>query len=409
MIVAQCLVASRFRRIPFIGLLAGLALQMAVPTASAASFVCTPDLPEMERAICSNHGLSEADETLDFSYQFLLQSCQDEQDAATLQASQRAWLTEGRAAFGQAADGVQLLRLRYADRNVELAGMVQRCRGERGIKTAVVVKTLRGRSHIGPLILPFVLTRPPEIGRKINRVVFDTVLELPSSRLVPIDLMGEFAVPRVEWVPEDTTLSAPVRFAEGLELIRRYRPPANWMYSADYSVALNNGRLLVLGFDGSACGSSCGDFLRQHFFDARTGRHVGMDDLFSGPAKAQLVVDLEKGWLRRAEAILAKGKGRTGKFSDEEAEVYRRCIDERRGFLDRPDFAYEKDPTMAYRQGAFAFFNDGCDIREGDWTALEFLDEVFAPERLRPHLTAYGRSLLLGEGDVRDPASESTG
>lgn len=404
MIVAQRLVASRFWRIPVIGLLAGLALQMAVPKASAASFVCKPDLPEMERAICSNHGLSEADETLDFSYQFLLQSCMNEQDAATLRASQRVWSTEGRAAFEQAADGVQLLRLRYAERNVELGGMVQRCQSEQGIETAVIVKALRSAPKLR-IIVPLVLTRPPEIGRKINRALFDTVLKLPVYRLIPVERMGDGD----GWLRVDTILPAPERFSEGVEVIRRHRQAFGGDATWNYSVALNNGRLLVLEFDSVFCGASCGRALFQHFFDARTGRHVGMDDLFSAPTKAQLVVAIEKRWLRRAEAILAKGKGRTGRFSNEEAEFYLRCIDQRRESFDRPDFAYRRDPVLVYRQSAFAFLNDGCGERLGEWTALEFLDEVFAPERLRPHLTAYGRSLLLGEGDVRDSASESRG
>lgn len=347
---------------------------MMLPIAAVpAGFDCGNARRPIEQAICQNSALSDADQAMAASYRFLLSHCREQAGIGGLPASQKAWLAESGKNFGGGPDAVKRLAERYAERNAYLAERVSRCVQTKHLPAPVIVKTLREDKL--DLSLPYVETVPPDSGRRINDWIFGRLLEMP----------------------------APASLAEGRAALATAFTDAGVrpLIFAGYFVVRNDGRVLMLEVAIEGCGAYCSTSTEQYFFDVRSGRWVQPEDLFTIEGGEALARRLKSNRIRRAKAILALGI-KQGTMSEDERETYQRCIDDWKEWEPRlwgpgitPDGRWRFDPGRCS-----AHVNRTQD-------ALDDLAETLSLSELKPHLNPYGRSLLLGEGDVRDPVPDA--
>lgn len=363
------------RRALFYRIMAVLPLLLG-QVALAAGFDCGKARQPMEQAICNSPVLSDADQALNTSYGFLLSQCQDQLDFDNLVVSQRAWLAESRSLFRvHGGDAVKALTEHYAQRNAVLGEHVSRCAQAQHIAAPVIVKTV----HADPsnASFPFVETVPPAIGRRINDWIFNRFLNMQAPTSTDQPLTG---------IPAELT-EAPM-------------PPMSFF---SYFVSRNDGRLLALEITFEGCVAYCETGTDSFIFDVHSGRRVQSEDIFTIDGATTLANKLKAKRLERAKAILADGV-KNNSMDDDERQTYQRCIDEWTelqvslnywsvGIL--PDGRWRFDPGRCS-----AHVNRPQD-------ALDSLTETLSPAELRSYLNPYGRSLLLGEGDVRTPVPES--
>lgn len=342
-----------------------LLLVVLFPSQSfAAGFDCTRATTKMEKLICNEPQLSKADEDLAASYS---QALKVSSDPTAIKKQQREWLAEVR----KRCDDVACIRESYSLRIAQLTSVENISKQNQPSVSNVLVKTLREEKL--NFSLPYVETMPEEVGRRINDWVFQKLLEMP----------------------------APKKFSDGFAgLSELYSGDGNRPLTyADYSVIRNDGRLLVLEFKIEGCGAYCEISSDQYFFDTRNGRWVQTEDLFTDKGAITIAQRLKDNRIRRGEAILAR-KGKT--ISKDELDMYRGCL---REWSEWEPILW---PLRLDKNNRWRFSLGTCSAhvnRPSD--ALDHLDEVVSIAELKPYLNPYGRSLLLGEGDVRDPVPDS--
>ena len=321
----------------------------------AASFDCKKASSPIEKQICRDPQLSKYDEDLAAAYSKALT---DAADPAGIKRQQHQWLAEVR----NQCDGIACLKEAYAARITQLASFKKIVIPKpESASSSVVVRTLQHADFS----LPFVETSPPEAGQRINA--------------------------QISGAPGDQSFSA------AQEAFSKQSPGDRGLISESYSVARNDGRLLVLQFESEGCGAYCSTSSEQKIFDARTGHLVHPEELFTDQGIAILAQRLKENRIHRAKAILAAQKGNEA----DAADMYARCIAQ---WTSWPASLW---PLNSNPDGRWRFVSGSCSnhaMRPFD--ALDNLDQVAAIPELKPHLSAYGKSLLLGEGDVRDPAPE---
>lgn len=353
---------------------AALFLLVAVSggNALAASFDCKKATAPIEAAICKNADLSLADDVLTESYRFLIPNCPMLAGIDELKAAQNKWLSEVRSKFRDSASGLGELRKQYEERNAYLTQRLSECSLARNTPAPVAIKTLSSKKL--EYTLPYVVASSPEIGRRINNAIFNELLDMPAP--------GKL---------RDGLNSAEVLYGnEGMRSLA----------SAEYSVLRNDGRLLVLEINGEGCGAYCENFTTQYLFDVRTGRAVHPKDLFTNEGANILAQRLKSNRILRGKNLLAKArKARSLQQGDE--DTYQQCL------RDWSEFESRLWPMAINAKGVWRFVAGTCSAhvnRPSD--LLDGLDESVSLKQLEPHLNAYGRSLLLGVGDVRDPGAK---
>lgn len=321
-----------------------------LPSTRAASFDCAKATTKMEKLICSDAQLSQSDEELARAYSKAMKASAD---PAGIKMQQREWLSGVR----KRCDDIPCFNAAYSARILQLPSTRNSVIQNPNPSSFVIVKTLQNKD----LSAPYVETTPPEAGRRINA-----------------QLSGR---------PALTT------FNEAQEAFSKQTKEDSGLISESYSVVRNDGQLLVLQFETEGCGAYCSTSSEQKIFDARTGHLVHPEELFTDQGAAILAQRLKENRIHRARAILAEQNG-----GEEEAQdMYARCIAE---WSRRSPSLW---PLNIDPDGRWRFVSGSCSnhaMRPFD--TLDNLDQFAAIPELKPHLSPYGMSLLLGEGDVLD-------
>jgi hypothetical protein len=183
--------------------------------------------------------------------------------------------------------------------------------------------------------------------------------------------------------------------------------------SQDFKVTRNDGRVLSLAFDGEGCGAYCASWRTSYNFDARTGRMLDAGDLFTAKGKEALKQKMSKERLsqyRKQLAALKKSLAPLEKKSDAKSREGAADLVERIALNSR--CAGEEDPEESEPPSGdhrFELAGEAINLVAERCSshaerALDDVDEVqlsIPYAALRPYLTAYGKSLLLGEGNAK--------
>ncbi len=333
---------------------------------AAAGFDCTKASAPIEQAICTDEALSLADFVLTERYQHLAAHCTAQPDAAGRPAAQRRWLAQTRAAFASGEAGLIDLRNRYQQRNEELLRALDACSLQRPLAPLRVATVSQAGSS---LKLPWVEAPSPEISRRINDAVFSQLLDGPA----PARLRD-----------------APAALAAG--------DTGHGTRAAEFSVRRNDGRLLVIGISALGCGAYCEEYTTQLLFDARNGKALENEALFTEVGLKTLTLHYNGTRAARGRALIAHAKRERSAEADELA-MYQGCIRDWTG-----KFSSMPVPELD-AQGAWQLRGGHCSPHAArPWGLLDDIDIPLPRALLSAHLNAYGKSLLLAQGDVRDPA-----
>lgn len=336
-------------------------LLLAAQQAHAAGFDCAKAGAPIEKAICADPELSLADYVLTERYQHLLARCGERPDA------QKRWLAEARAAFAPGEAGVTELRARYQQRNEELLRALDACSLQRPIAPLRITPVGQAADSVK---LPWVEAPSPEVARRINDAVF-----------------GRFA----------DVAAAPERLRDAPAALVK-DDPQRGIREADYTVLRNDGRLLVLEFSAEGCGSYCENFTEQMAFDARNGKLLENAALFTEAGLKTLTRHYNGARAARGRVLIAHAIREKSAEADE-LDMYRRCIRDWTG-----EFSSMPVPELVGKN-EWQLRGGHCSPHAArPWGLLDNIDVPLPRALLAAHLSPYGKSLLLGQGDVRDAA-----
>lgn len=347
---------------------------LLIPLAQAAGFDCDKAALPIEKVICADQTLSQADDQINDAYTFLLAQCRDVAAHADLRATQRAWLAGIRKDYGEGSpEALDRLEGAYRVRNDVLARLLAECNPDHGPVRATV-RTVSEESGL------FVETNPPQSGWRINKVLFR------SYRAAP-----------------------PLEFSGLKAFLATHKPVDNNGGYETFSLVSNKGNLLVLHVSGTDCepdAPRCSPYDMQYPFDIRTGRIVLFEELYTDEGAHQLSQRLK-------DKLLDLAKSRFAAASKADAEVfgeqYRRCLDNWKKQTEVGVVgSFTADGRLQFGLGYCSNYKPyGPDPEEQDGTALDNLSLTVALPELRPYLSVYGKSVLLGDGDVRTPPADA--
>jgi hypothetical protein len=234
--------------------------------------------------------------------------------------------------------------------------------------------------------MPFVVSDPPAVGARITASLFVGVMGM-----APPAKPGESFSPLPDQLPEGTA-------------------------SQEFQLTRNDERVLTIMFSIEGCGAYCENHDQTYNFDARNGRRLAREDLFTpasqpviaariGKARERQYADQLK-TLKKELATQQKAQAKPDIIEDlkQRIELNQRCLESEKGQPDAAD-------SLAYAD--FSLEGEGVTFTTGRCSshAERALDDVgdivvrFTPADLRPWLTPYGRALLLKQGDTAAPAS----
>lgn len=238
----------------------------------------------------------------------------------------------------------------------------------------------------GGITMPYVVGQPAVVASRINQALFFGQMGMPAPAQ-----FGPGFTPLPEQLPEGTA-------SQEFELLR------------------HDDRVLSLKFTVEGCGAYCEGYDLYYSFDARNGYLLDLRDLLTPAghaAAARRVVEDRK--RRYAERIKSqkkelaeqrkRGVSAEGlKDMEERIPFTQECLD----YEQRPDRATNLLDYAKFRLegGGIVLWTERCSNH-----ALRALDDVadvetaLAPKDLATWLTAYGKTMVLGQGDTPPPAS----
>ena len=336
----------------------------------AAGFDCGKASTGIEKATCADKDLSLADFVLTERWQFLARHCAAMPGVSERVEAQRRWVAQSRKDFAPGDDGLTALRASYRQRNAELERDLAACALWRRDSTPLRIETV-ARADAG-MKLPWIEAASPEVSRRINDVVFDRMFNGPAPATFADAVAG---------LPRTTS-----------ELVQ------NTITSSEFEVLRNDGRLLVLAVTAEGCFRHCEEhFTEQWNFDARTGRRLENDALFTPAGKQAVTRYFAASARARQHAALARVR-KDHSADEDELEHYENCV---RGWSQD---ATLPEPRLVAR-GQWQLPVWGCSFGyRPQWDELDGIAIPLTEAMLTKHLSAYGRSVLLGKGTVLDPA-----
>lgn len=249
--------------------------------------------------------------------------------------------------------------------------------------------------------LPYVVSNNPRRDARINHAIFFGMTGQP----------------------------APARYTDPVKVPEVEQDGPQPVSETNFTVTHNDGRVLAIEFDYEGCGAYCEHHWDQYNFDASTGRLFSSSDIFTPQGRVALFKQNNAKRLdeyRKAIAGLNKAgvanrrKQRVAtpwpqprvdnKKDDEESritetiEMYQHCMDSMR----MPDYShfYTEDVfPVKIEDDAITFLFGRCSNH-----AMHALDEVgdqsitYRITELAPHLTPYGKYLLMGGPKITLPA-----
>lgn len=312
----------------------------------------------MEKLICGDAQLSKADEDLATAYS---QALKESYDPALIKKLQREWLADVRKRCNDA----DCLTSAYSSRLAQLPSSKNDAVQNSAPSSSVVIKAVSNGSYS----LPFVETVPPAVGQYINKQVWKGILDI----------------------------LAPATFKAAQDTLT-HLPPMKSLISATYSVPRNDGRTLVLAFEIEGCGAYCESGREAFIFEVRTGQSVQTGKLITDEGRSILAPRMKSKLIKRARAIV-EGLKKTPSETDQDGlDMYEQCLKE------WDEWPAANMLSVGLDGGAVFSFGNCSNHAMRPYDALDNLYESVTLSEVKPYLSAYGRSLILGEGDVRVPA-----
>lgn len=232
------------------------------------------------------------------------------------------------------------------------------------------------------LKLPFVTVNNTQVAKKINDTIFMDIFQSPA----PANLKSKFTLPKIDNTEFDE---------------------ASGIYSLDYRVLLNNGKVLVLATEGEYCGAYCEEGTQYYNFDAITGKQLNIEDIIKPTSLKNLqnkvykarVTTMQKNIKVLQKQVAADEK--KGKKYEEEDDpeskilLYETCITESAGLNKDIGYNYELEQFSINDKG-FTFTHDRCSNH-----AMRALDDIdvfhtaYDFKALTPYLTDYAKKLFF--------------
>jgi hypothetical protein len=208
---------------------------------------------------------------------------------------------------------------------------------------------------------PFIQSRQSLVAQKINKLLQKDLLD---NETILTDSNKIFAVSR--YILEDSTWQSG--------------------YSAiDYTVAVNNPRLLSIQFELESTGAYSTNYNSYYNFDNRTGELVTAKAIFTAAGLKILQARLlQKRKLRVAQRIKdLKNEMEMDEDSGYIPETFKECLEDAAGDAKK----------IFIKARSIVFYKEYCFPHMG--LALEAdLDVEISMRALRPYLSAYGKRLL---------------
>lgn len=194
--------------------------------------------------------------------------------------------------------------------------------------------------------------------------------------------------------------------------------------SQDFSISRNDDRVLTVAFENEGCGAYCESYRVIYSFDVKTGDALAAEDLFTESGLRSLQGKIHRARLSAYRKLLASlrnelkiaQKQRQANSQDlrndlqERIELNSRCAGE----------GIHTDRTPRAADISIGFGYDKFELADTEFRltrercsnhAMRALDDVgdftltLSYAALRPHLTDYGKTLLLKEGSAQPPVS----
>jgi hypothetical protein len=180
----------------------------------------------------------------------------------------------------------------------------------------------------------------------------------------------------------------------------------------EITVSGEGGPVLSVNFLVDGCGAYCETYNQIHNYDTATGRRVNDDDVLTAAGKRELARQMATERLLRFKKQLAeiaaaakttKQKSTLADLNDRK-QLNRECADrEQQALTDEAALGTAlRYYTQQHAQKALVLTSGRCSNH-----AMRALDDVgdvsitVPYDKLRPHLTSYGKALLLGEGSAQ--------
>jgi hypothetical protein len=206
---------------------------------------------------------------------------------------------------------------------------------------------------------------------------------------------------------------APDKFQDGIKPKKQAEGVAP-VSDIDYKVVRNDQKILSLSVSAEGCGAYCENYTSDFNFDAETGRLLGHDDLFTPAGAVAIGKNLDsrqqarlKAHIKKLQAesdALERAAAKTKSAPDkdeverltETIDMFQKCV----GSVVDPELAKYRGANIS----SFAIGKDGITFSRERCSnhAMRALDELghmhsaFSLKELAPHLSAYGKYLLLG-------------
>jgi len=260
----------------------------------------------------------------------------------------------------------------------------------RGLSSCALALAAAGALHAAPLEVTSLTQTAPGKTPPIRRFPFVSGLDAHvSTRINNLLFIETFEVP------------APVHTSYGLrevgEEVWQHQP------TIDFQVQRNDARLFSVLLSAEGCGAYCESYTTPYAFDAASGRHLSLEDLFTPAGRTALASQLKSANLaaiqseiRRLQNEEASARQRKLPPSEDRTaalKMYAECAQ----FRQSPDYGTAQGKLQIQPQ-ALVLSLERCSNH-----ALRALDNLgefslrFSPDQLKPWLSAYGRTLLLGE------------
>ncbi len=335
---------------------------------------CRAQAPTLERTLCEQPALRLLKDSLARKFDRWQQYCKEDayRPAAKL-LPHAAWLEELRASFDR-LEGVaprDFLGSTFTQRADELAEVLASCARDFAPEVRELhIETVRlspaeGQDEADTML--FVRTEPPLIGLRINDALFGEAPASPREDDIR-KAFASFQVPSTENAGIKVTLNV--------------------------SVLWRNPRVLVLQMDTSGCEARCWQNSEQRLFDLRTGDSVNADDLLSATGRGRLDRLGERKVLKEADKLRQRD---AASWEEDGRDTFERCISEWQGWRRRGG-----EQIVWLTNGRWLVRGPAC-AGDGDAMPPTIDSKDYPLAALSPYLSAYGRSLLLGQGNVRTP------
>lgn len=341
---------------------------------AGADEACRAQASVIDRTLCEQPTLRLLQDSLARRFERWQQHCRaDGYPSATMLLPHAAWLAELRASFDR-LEGVaarDFLGSAFTQRADELAETLSLCARNLGSSVRELhIDTIR-LSHTADQdeadTLLFVRTEPPLIGLRINDALFGEAPASPREEDIR-KAFASFQAPSPEEAPIKETLKV--------------------------FVLWRNPRVLVLQMDTSGCEARCWQNSEQRLFDLRTGDSVNPDDLLSATGRERLDRLGERNVLKEADKLRRRD---AASWEDDGRDTFERCIREWQGWRRRGG-----EQIIWLSNGRWLVRGPAC-AGDGDAMPPTIDGKDYPLASLAPYLSAYGYSLLLGQGDVRTP------